>query len=100
MEQFLKGRPVCVREPFLGRDNLLECDKLLVLNTFSIMGKDMEERVSGLRSISMCTAKVNYVLKPLMDVMGQSYVLNRSYSQICGKTTISSEILYNTIWNY
>lgn len=50
--------------------------------------------------VSMCTAKVNYVLKPLMDVTGQSYALNRSYCQICGESTISSEILNNTIWNY
>ena len=45
VEQFLKGRTVCIREPFLGGDNLLEWDNLLVLNTFSIMGKDIEERV-------------------------------------------------------
>ena len=50
--------------------------------------------------VSVCTAKVNYVLKPLIDTMVQSYVLNRSYCQACGKTTVSSERLYSTIWNY
>ena len=50
--------------------------------------------------VSVCTAKVSYVLKPLTDTMVQSYVLNRSYCQTCGKTTIASEILCGTIWNY
>lgn len=50
--------------------------------------------------VSVCTAKVNYVLKLLIDTMVQSYVLNRSYCQACGKTTVPSEILYSTIWNY